>query len=796
MFARGVSLLLGVGAVGVLALALILQAGAGPPEASAQGASATATAAATPLPLPECLNGTAVANPLGNAGLVSDCSVLLRAKVALQGTATLNWSATLAIASWDGVGLTESDPKRVGSLRSGGKALNGSIPPGLGRLNELTLVDWVGLGLTGTIPAELGNLGSLTSLKLSGNKLSGEIPASLGNLTSLETMYLGGNDLTGPIPDLSRITPLHVLILRNNELSGEIPAWLGGMTNLKRLILSGNRLTGDIPHELGRLPDGRMGLAGGDGEIRLSGNALSGCVPPSLRTVPIHDLALLPLSDCPLPTKPADLAAASGDGNAVLSWTDPGGEGLARVTGYRYRIGPAAAWRELVCDGVVVAGIRAHGLTNGTEHTLALQARNVYGWGPPATVEVTPAAPAAATVAPAAAPPKPSGVTAAGGDGRVALSWTTPAAGAGTQYRYRLRAPDEAWGDWRDNGCTRAAVGGATGGMTLIGLEGGATYEVRLQAYNAAGRGEYEQFAATTAPAAPDGLGATDGNGNAVLSWTDPDGKGDARVTGYRYRTGPAAGWIERVCDGVVSVGMQVRGLTGGTVYALELQARNAEGWGPSAEVTVRPLPVPTGTVAPTAKPPEPSGLEAEGGDRRIALSWDEPDAIADGQWIRYRYSLRPAGGTWGDWLVNDCTREATDGMTLTGLDAGVTYEVRLQARNSVGWGRAARDTATTVPGPPAGLAAEAGRRSALLTWDDLGPRITGYRYRTGPGADWSELVHTYADAIAAIRVRGLSNGKTYTLELQAQNASGWGPSATAAVTPTATPPEGATTTP
>ena len=771
MFARGASLLLGVGAVGILALALILQAGAGTREASAQGVAATA--AATPLPLPECLNGTVVANPVSNAGLVSDCSALLRAKDALRGTATLNWSATLAIASWDGVGLTASDPKRVSSLSLVGKSLTGSIPPGLA-------------GLSG-----------LTHLNLGTNRLSGEIPASLGNLTSLEKMYLNDNfELTGTIPDLSRITQLHILLLRNNKLSGEIPAWLGGMTNLKRLILKGNRLTGDIPHELGRLPDGRMGLVGGDGEIRLSGNALTGCIPPSLRTVPIHDLALLPLSDCPLPAAPADLAAASGDRNAVLSWTDPGGEGLARVTGYRYRTGPAAAWRDLVCDGVVVAGIRAHGLTNGTEHTLALRARNVYGWGPPATVKVTPAAPAAATVAPAAAPPKPSGVTAAGGDGRVALSWTTPAAGAGAQYRYRLRAPGEAWGDWRDNGCTRAAVGGATGGMTLIGLEGGATYEVRLQAYNAAGRGEYEQFAATTAPAAPDGLGAAAGNGNAVLSWTSPGGEGDARVTGYRYRTGSAAEWNERVCDGVVPAGMQVRGLTGGTIYALDLQARNAEGWGPAAEVTVRPIRLEAPAPAPTAKPPEPSGLKAEGGDRRIALSWDEPDAIADGQWIRYRYSLRPAGGTWGDWQANDCTREAADGMTLTGLGAGVTYEVRLQARNSVGWGRAARATVTTVPAAPPGLAAEAGRRSALLTWDDPGPRITGYRYRTGRTAEWSALVHADADAIAAIRVRGLSNGKTYTLELQAQNASGWGPSATATVTPTATPPEGATDTP
>ena len=392
MFARGASWLLGVGAVGVLAVALILQAGAGPQEASAQGAAAAATATATPSPLPECSNGTAVPNPASNAGLVADCSALLRAKDALRGTATLNWSATRAIASWDGVGLTASDPRRVSSLGSGGKTLNGSIPPGLGGLSALTSMDLAGNQLTGEIPAELGNLSGLTYLKLSHNKLSGEIPASLGNLSSLEKMYLGNNDLTGPIPDLSRIAPLHVLILRNSKLSGEIPAWLGGMTHLKRLVLKGNQLTGDIPHEIGRLPDGRMGLAGGDGEIRLSGNGLTGCIPPSLYTVPIRDFNLLSLSPCPLPAKPADLNATPGDGNAWLSWSDPGGEGYARVTGYRYRTGPTARWRERVCDGVaLLTGLRTIRLTNGTSFSLELQARNVYGWGPSATATVTPA---------------------------------------------------------------------------------------------------------------------------------------------------------------------------------------------------------------------------------------------------------------------------------------------------------------------------------------------------------------------------------------------------------------------
>ena len=385
MFARGAWLLLGAGAVGVLAVALILQAGAGPLEASAQGAAATAT----PSPLPECSNGTAVANPASNAGLVADCSALLRAKDALRGTATLNWSATRAIASWDGIGLTASDPRRVSSISLVAKSLTGSLPANLGSLSELTSLNLDVNRLTGPIPAELGNLSKLEYLNLNGNRptgytygnrLTGEIPASFADLASLRKLHLGDGQLTGTIPDLSGTTGLQVLNLRGHQLTGGIPAWLGALTRLERLLLARNLLTGEIPLSLINLtPPEPASLTLFD--LKLRGNSLTGCIPPLLRRVSGNDLTQMGLPYCPLPAKPTDLNATPGNGNAVLSWTAPGGEGHARVTGYRYRTKPTAAWRELVCDGVVVTGILAHGLPNGRAHTLELQARNVYGWG-------------------------------------------------------------------------------------------------------------------------------------------------------------------------------------------------------------------------------------------------------------------------------------------------------------------------------------------------------------------------------------------------------------------------------
>ena len=130
-----------------------------------------------------CVSGGAVVDAT-NAGLKSDCGMLLAARDTLAGTASLNWSADTPITEWNGV------------------VLGGTH----GHVTELNLG---ALGLNGRIPKELGSLANLTHLSLWGNQLTGEIPPELGSLTSLQGLDLGGNQLTGEIPDeLGSLTSL------------------------------------------------------------------------------------------------------------------------------------------------------------------------------------------------------------------------------------------------------------------------------------------------------------------------------------------------------------------------------------------------------------------------------------------------------------------------------------------------------------------------------------------------------------------------------------------------------------
>ena len=96
----------------------------------------------------------------------------------------------------------------------------------------------------GPIPPVLGNLTNLTILNLSQTQLTGPIPPVLGNLTNLTILNLSQNQLTGPIPpELGNLTNLQILNLSHNDLTGNIPGTLRKLTSLVSLSLAGNFVT-------------------------------------------------------------------------------------------------------------------------------------------------------------------------------------------------------------------------------------------------------------------------------------------------------------------------------------------------------------------------------------------------------------------------------------------------------------------------------------------------------------------------------------------------------------------------
>ena len=199
-----------------------------------------------------CSNGVAVAQPEVTPGLVEDCRVLIRSRDAFGPRAPSGWTTDTPMGKWPGV-VVGGNPPRVRELSLRHNIVTGTIPPDIGRLTMLELLELNNNSLlVGPIPPELGNLTML--LLLNGNNLSGPIPPELGNLTMLTVLTLDNNNLSGPIPpELGNLTTLSVLDLDNNNLSGAIPPELGDMRGLGRLGLQANDLTGCVPVELSSL---------------------------------------------------------------------------------------------------------------------------------------------------------------------------------------------------------------------------------------------------------------------------------------------------------------------------------------------------------------------------------------------------------------------------------------------------------------------------------------------------------------------------------------------------------------
>ena len=199
--------------------------------------------------LSQCTGGSYVSDPGNNPGLVGDCRVLIGfANLQVQSGdlpenhALRQWGLgdQALMALWNGIEISGG---RVTAVRLSGTSeqpgpLKGYIPPELGQLNDLTVLDLSYNQLIGPIPAMLGQLTQLTDLNLSYNQLSDRIPSELGELARLARLQL--ND---------------------NRLSGRIPPELGQLNRLTDLWLGTNRLTGPIPPELGQLSSIRTALA-------------------------------------------------------------------------------------------------------------------------------------------------------------------------------------------------------------------------------------------------------------------------------------------------------------------------------------------------------------------------------------------------------------------------------------------------------------------------------------------------------------------------------------------------------
>ncbi|MFN2197478.1 MAG: leucine-rich repeat domain-containing protein, partial [Anaerolineales bacterium] len=135
------------------------------------------------------------------------------------------WLSTNTPCSWYGVGCEAGSVVGIDlsdfcarQYCENSVGLSGMIPPQIGDLSRLEILNLTFNYITGNIPPEIGNLTNLVCLQLSANELSGGIPSEIGNLTELRNLALSGNYLTGNIPqEIGNLANLETLYIFENQ---------------------------------------------------------------------------------------------------------------------------------------------------------------------------------------------------------------------------------------------------------------------------------------------------------------------------------------------------------------------------------------------------------------------------------------------------------------------------------------------------------------------------------------------------------------------------------------------------
>ena len=452
------------------------------------------------------------------------------------------------------------------------------------------------------------------------------------------------------------------------------------------------------------------------------------------------------------PSAPAGVAATPGDTVNTVTWN--------AVTGATsYNIYWSTTSGVTTATGTKISAVSSPyvhtGLTNGTAYYYIVTAVNAGGES---------AASSQISVVPIlAVPGAPTGITATGGNGQVTLSWTAPV-GTVSSYNVYYRT---ASGVTTANG---TKVAGATSGSAITGLTNGTSYYFVVTAVNTTGESTVSSEVSATpqvpAPVAPTGIGATAGNGQAVITWSVVTG-----ATSYNIYYGIASGVT--VANGTKVAGATPGGsipLINGSTYYFVVTAVNAGGESVvSSEVSATPQ------VPAPGVPGSPSAIA---GSAQVSLSWTAVTAIPNAT-ITYTVYRSTTSGTVGPSIATSLGATSYTDSTVVN---GTAYYYSVAAVDAGGTSAVSGQVSATpqppIPGAPRGVAVAGGNGQVTLSWTAPVGTVSNYNvyYRASSGVTIANgTVGASGTASTSATITGLTNGTTYYFIVTAVNGGGEG---------------------
>ncbi len=306
------------------------------------------------------------------------------------------------------------------------------------------------------------------------------------------------------------------------------------------------------------------------------------------------------------PLKPRNFSAVqTGAGEVRLEW-ERSVQPLA-VTGYEYTSDGGSNWNNISGSDSGTVSYTVSGLMVGTR-TFAVRATNSAGEGVSSD-------PWSVTIA--AAPDRPTALTAVAGDEQVELSWRYSGGQTSTTgFQYQQKTEGDFGDDWTDvTGSTWT-----TRSHIVTGLTNDTTYTFRVRAVNVTigsdttNEEDATPSASGSRPARPTNFNAEQtGVGQVELTWDTAGAR--LTVTGYQYTADGGSNWSDISGSDSGANSHTVSGLTTGDTFTFAVRAVNS-GALPGLSSVSRDVTI-------VGEPRLPTGLGATGGDTQATFHWN-----------------------------------------------------------------------------------------------------------------------------------------------------------------------------
>ena len=463
----------------------------------------------------------------------------------------------------------------------------------------------------------------------------------------------------------------------------------------------------------------------------------------------------------------------------VLSWSSPSYLGSPSISTYvvQYSL-DGIQWFDLPNGKTSDLFLTVSGLNSNSDYWFRIRGENgattgqnisymTLNWG---AIKVH----TAGTIAPSA----PTGlvITSLSSSG-FSLDWTYPVSNGGSDLSdFTVELSRDAGLNWQ----SAKAVTSTSTHLTVTGTTPNSKYLIRIASVNPAGSSSYLTGSVSTPatnPLAPDGLHVNSlGSNSLTLTWGLPSSDGGSAITNYLVEVSSNYGssWTAIAHSPSINLGFDVTNLIRNRTYAFRVSAINRMGTSdPSNVVTITTL----GSTVPL--PPASLGFNVLSA-YSAKVMWSSPSDTGGSPISDYRVEISPDGGS--NWVVITHNPTTSKTITIKGLAAGTTYQVRVSALNNVGYGTYVSDTFVTMPGvasAPQNLQLTSLQSNSInLSWlapiSSGGAPITDYKVERALNCTSYKNQPHEPSASPFFSESGLTSGSKYCFRVSAQNSVGF----------------------